>query len=359
MLTVLLLVLATSVMLNAGIVLTRRWHIAVTGDAVVAGSYKKHREPVPRIGGLAIFLALTLGVVLAAPWLYPSINYVFWAMTACVALMFGIGFLEDLPGKVRPTIRYLVCIAAALVFSLANARLGISSVAIPWVDQALAYAPVSVLFFAFAVAGMTHANNLIDGQNGLCAGFSLLAFLALGLAAGASGQVALAALCEIAIAATLGFLLFNFPHGRIFLGDGGAYLNGAVVAILAVLVVNGASGISPWLAVAVLIYPVTETFYSMIRRRREGRPFYEPDDAHLHHLLRDLAVARGWPLARVPALMPLAMMAPFMLAAPFGAHSTPVMLAYCAAFAVLYVAVYRAASASLSKAREEAVQMGE
>ena len=342
MLTTLFIVLTASVVLNAAIVLTARWHIQITGDSAQNGAHKAHTGIVPRIGGAAVFAAAALGVLMAMPKLYPAANYVFAAMTACVFLMFGIGFLEDVTKKVRPTIRYSVCIAAALIFSLGNAQLGVKSVDVPLLDAALAYAPVSVLFFAFAVAGMTHACNLIDGQNGLCAGYAIMAYLALGLVAGLTGQAALAVICEVVIAANLGFLFFNFPQGRIFLGDGGAYMNGALIAILAVMVVNGGQGyISPWFALAVLVYPVTETLHSMVRRCREGRAFYEPDDAHLHHLLRDWLEMRSPRLTRYAALIPLAMAAGFMLFAVRSAHSTSQLMLLCALYALAHLGLYR------------------
>lgn len=344
MLTTLFIVLATSVVLNAALVVTARRHVHITGDSAQNGAHKVHAGIVPRIGGAAVFAAAVTGVLLSMPKLYPAVNYVFAAMTACVFLMFGIGFLEDITKKIRPTIRYSVCIGAALIFSMANAHLGVESVAVPLLDAALSYTPVSVVFFAFAVAGMTHACNLIDGQNGLCAGFSVMAYLALGLVAGLTGQAALAVLCEIVIAANLGFLLFNFPHGRIFLGDGGAYLNGAMIAILAVMVVNGGQAfISPWLAMAVLIYPVTETLYSMVRRYREGRAFYEPDNAHLHHLIRDWIALTSPALARASALVPLTVAGGFMLLAVGAATSTPKLMAICAGFVLVYLVLYHLA----------------
>ncbi|WP_420427119.1 glycosyltransferase family 4 protein [Algiphilus sp.] len=352
MLTTLFIVLAASAVLNAAIILTARWHVRITGDSAQFGAHKSHSGIVPRIGGLAVFAAAALGVLMAMPKLYPAANYVFAAMTACVFLMFGIGFLEDVTKKVRPTIRYSVCIAAALIFSLANAQLGVKSVDVPLLDAALAFAPVSVLFFAFAVAGMTHACNLIDGQNGLCAGYAIMAYLALGLVAGLTGQAALAVICEVVIAANLGFLVFNFPQGRIFLGDGGAYLNGALIAILSVMVVNGGQGyISPWFAMAVLIYPVTETLHSMIRRYREGRAFYEPDDAHLHHLLRDWLEMRSPRLPRYAALIPLVLAGGFIVFAVRSAPSTSQLVMLCMAYVVSHIALYNLARARL-RARE-------
>ncbi|MEQ9478865.1 MAG: MraY family glycosyltransferase [Algiphilus sp.] len=348
MLTTLFIVLTASVVLNAAIVLTARWHIQITGDSAQNGAHKAHTGIVPRIGGAAVFAAAALGVLMAMPKLYPAANYVFAAMTACVFLMFGIGFLEDVTKKVRPTIRYSVCIAAALIFSLANAQLGVKSVDVPLLDAALAYAPVSVLFFAFAVAGMTHACNLIDGQNGLCAGYAIMAYLALGLVAGLTGQAALAVICEVVIAANLGFLFFNFPQGRIFLGDGGAYMNGALIAILAVMVVNGGQGyISPWFALAVLVYPVTETLHSMVRRCREGRAFYEPDDAHLHHLLRDWLETRSRIVARFSALVPLGLSGGFMVLAVPSASSTPQLAILSAAYLLVHIALYHLARSRL------------
>ena len=173
--------------------------------------------------------------------------------------------------------------------------------------------PSPFLFFVFAVAGVTHAFNLIDGQNGLCAGYSIITLLALGLSAGLTGQATIAVLCEILIAANIGFLAFNFPKGRLFLGDSGAYLNGALIAMLTVVVVEGAIDTSPWFAITILVYPITETLYTIFRRLRSGKPFYVADCHHMHHLFARHLNRHGSRIERMPALLPLGMAAPIVL----------------------------------------------
>lgn len=340
----LFIVIFCSGVLAGGIVFGRRWHLRLTGDRAQDGDHKMHTGVVPRVGGIAVFVSMMLGVALVTPLLYPEASTTYWVLLGSTSLIFGIGLIEDLTRAVVPVIRYSACIVAALIFSLAQEQFGISAVSVPLIDAALGVTPVSMLFFAFAVAGMSHAANLIDGENGLCTGFSLLAFVALGITAGLTGQATIAILCEIAVAANLGFLLFNFPSGRLFLGDGGAYFNGALIAILAVMVVEGSPSVSPWFAVLLLSYPITETLFTMYRRLRTGRPFYQPDSEHLHHLMQRFVSNRGMGLARYSAVLPLALAAPFVLGAPFILGATATLVAYSGIYFALYLGVYTALS---------------
>ena len=97
-----------------------------------------------------------------------------------------------------------------------------------------------------------------------------------------------------------GFLLINYPSGRIFLGDGGAYLIGLLLAELSVLLVGRNSEVSPWFPLVLLAYPIWETLFSMYRRRMHGRSTGEADALHLHSLVYR-RVARWKGFAASPA----------------------------------------------------------
>ncbi|MFN7130403.1 MAG: glycosyltransferase family 4 protein, partial [Brevundimonas sp.] len=114
---------------------------------------------------------------------------------------------------------------------------------------------------------MANAVNIIDGFNGLAAATSMLMFAAFGYVAWALRDPFIVQVCLAMIGALAGFFVWNYPRGRIFLGDGGAYLVGFVLAEVAVLLVVRHPQVSPWFCFLVCAYPVTETLFSIYRRR--------------------------------------------------------------------------------------------
>ncbi len=338
----LLPVFAVSAACAAALILARRWHIGLTGDVAGSSTHKVHTGTVPRVGGVAVYAAGLTGLALMSRTLPDVTAKVIWMMWGCLTIVFVAGLVEDLTRMVPAAARYVAALAAAALFSVAHDSYGILSIGISPFDQPLNSTIVRVAFFAFAVASLSHAFNLIDGQNGLCAGVSVLVFVALGITADRTGQQTLALLSYTMTAANLGFLVFNFPSGRLFLGDGGAYFNGAIAAVITVFVVQGSSSVSPWLALLILVYPVWETLFSMIRRARARRPFHEADSAHLHHLVADADFARLYGNGRYVAVPILLCVAPFALTAPLLREQAPALMAGIALFVGLYCLVYRA-----------------
>ncbi len=336
--------LLTVFLVSAGcagvLVLAQRWHIGLTGDIASEARHKVHAGTVPRVGGVAVYAAGVTGLALLTPTLPDITAKIIWMLWGCLTIAFVTGLLEDLTRAIPPALRYLAVLGAALLFSLAHDGYGISSVGISPLDASLNLSWVRMGFFAFAVASLSHGFNLIDGQNGLCAGVSILTFTSLALIADKTGQPPLASLSWIMVAANLGFLVFNFPFGRIFIGDSGAYFNGAIAAVITVFVVQGSATISPWLAILLLIYPTWETLFSMARRWRAGRPFYLADDRHLHHLaaraLRRLTSGRR-SYAALPVML---FVAPFVLLAPVVLERTSIAIGLIAAFIGLYGLTY-------------------
>ena len=137
-----------------------------------------------------------------------------------------------------------------------------------------------------AVGGCTHALNIVDGMNGLAGMVATLMAVSISLVGVQVGDLPISLIAAALAAATLGFLVWNFPFGRVFLGDGGAYFLGFMLAELAVLLVVRNPSVSPFYALAVLFYPVFETAFSIWRRRfKRGVPVGEPDALHLHQLV--------------------------------------------------------------------------
>jgi UDP-N-acetylmuramyl pentapeptide phosphotransferase/UDP-N-acetylglucosamine-1-phosphate transferase len=267
-------------------------HAQYSADLPRIGPQKFHFRPTPRIGGIAV-----LGGAIAATWglreQQPAVLELMGPALLCAVFAFGGGLAEDFTKRFPARLRlFLTFVSAAAGFFLLDAR--ISGLQLPWIDWALGFALVSFAFTLFAVGGFAHAMNIVDGFNGLAGVVSLIY---LGAIAGIAGKVGDPALMWASLAlgaAVLGFLLFNYPKGLIFLGDGGAYLLGFLIAELVVLLVQRNSEVSPWFALALLAYPVVETLFSIYRKRVLcGHSPGDPDGLHLHMLVYKRLVRRN------------------------------------------------------------------
>lgn len=261
----------------------RHLHDRFSCDDDLDGVQKFHAIPVPRIGGISVMLGLIVGVMILVLLTESSLGLL---LLAVAQPAFIAGLAEDLTKRVGPLARLLATfLAAALGFWLLDA--GLSRLDLPGVDQLLAsHWLLSLLFTVFAVGGVAHSINIIDGYNGLAGMVSVFILMALAYVAFKVHDLQLVGLCFAAAGSVLGFLLWNFPRGAIFAGDGGAYLIGFLIAELAVLLVARHSEVSPWFPLLLVIYPVFETLFSIYRRKfLQGRPVGAPDALHLHQMV--------------------------------------------------------------------------
>jgi UDP-N-acetylmuramyl pentapeptide phosphotransferase/UDP-N-acetylglucosamine-1-phosphate transferase len=207
---------------------------------------------------------------------------------------FAAGLLEDLTKRVGVKTR-LVATMASGALACWITGIALNRAGIPMVNDLLAWMPLAVLFTAFAAAGVANAINIIDGFNGLSSGAALIALAALGTIAGLEGDAPLVTLCAILAAAVAGFWLVNFPWGKLFLGDGGAYFVGFVLAWVAVLLLMRNPTVSAWTALLACGYPVIEVLYSMWRRWRNKHSPGAPDCRHLHSLIKTQLILPRFP----------------------------------------------------------------
>jgi UDP-N-acetylmuramyl pentapeptide phosphotransferase/UDP-N-acetylglucosamine-1-phosphate transferase len=153
------------------------------------------------------------------------------------------------------------------------------------VDWLLSFYLCAVLFTGFAMGGVANAINIIDGFNGLASGSLLIMLAAFAWIAHRLGDDLVFALAVLYAAILLGFFVVNFPFGKIFLGDGGAYFAGFLLAGLGVLLPMRNPETSAWTAILICAYPVIETLASMRRKaKREGHSVGQPDRVHWHML---------------------------------------------------------------------------
>lgn len=274
-------VFAVSLLACVAILATERFHLRLTlrrndTKAVQAA----HRRHVPRIGGVALVVALW-PIALALPS-ETAPRFGLFALT--VAPVFLAGLVEDLGWPVRPRTRLLAAAVSSLLVVILLG-LWLPRADVPGFDRLLDWAPFAILFTIFATAGVSNSFNLIDGMNGLAAGIGTLAAIAMAMIALRGDLPGLANINLMIVAALMGFLVFNFPHGRIFLGDAGAYSLGHILGWMAILLINRLPDLTPWALMLVFFWPIADTFFAIYRRRRSGRPAGLPDRLHFHQLV--------------------------------------------------------------------------
>lgn len=332
------------------LVVTKSWHGRFSSDHAGSGPQKLHVGSIPRVGGIAIMFGFAAAILIAnitSP-LGEQIGAPVWLILA-LFVPFAVGLCEDVTQKFGPISRLFATFAGA---SIAYFFCGASIVRfdVPFVDALVALHPaVAFAFTLFCVGGIAHAFNLADGLNGLLVGLGLTASIAIAAVAHLTGDVFVSVASTLLAGAIGGFALLNFPRAWLFAGDGGAYLIGSALAIFSMLLCVRQPTVSPWLAFVVVLYPFTDTTYSIYRRWRSGHPIMAPDAEHLHSLfaqrLKGRFGERGRNLASVAVVSVSAM---FVGAAVSVYSKTPVLAALAALYVFVYVSTYRIISASIA-----------
>ncbi len=258
-------------------------HCRFTMDRDLSGVQKNHAVAVPRVGGAAIVISSAITIA-SSLFLGTSPTVEALLLLCCSIPAFGSGLVEDLTKRVSPRARLLCALGAALAGCWVMGAVA-TRVDLPVIDNLLRLAPIGIGFSMIVVAGLTNAVNIIDGLNGLASVVALLIFASICHVGYEVGDFLVASFALVMIGSITGFLLWNFPNAQIFLGDGGAYFIGFVMAELLILLIVRHPQVSAWYAL-VAIYPVFETLFSIYRRRiLRGRSVGMPDGLHLHTLI--------------------------------------------------------------------------
>jgi UDP-N-acetylmuramyl pentapeptide phosphotransferase/UDP-N-acetylglucosamine-1-phosphate transferase len=258
-------------------------HAHLSADHDLDGPQKFHRRPVPRVGGVGVLIAMLSGALLAQ-WMNSPLSASIWLFLACALPAFGAGLAEDLTKKVSPAKRLWATAASAALGAWCLDAL-IRRTDIPGVDLLVSMPIGAIALTLLVVSGVANAVNIIDGFNGLAAMCALIMLLALAYVGLQLNDRLVVTVALIAAGATLGFFVWNFPAGLIFLGDGGAYLLGFVIAELGVLMIARHSTVSPLFPLLLCAYPIFETVFTMYRRKLKGGSPSHPDGIHLHTLI--------------------------------------------------------------------------
>lgn len=310
----------------------------------IDGPQKFHKGNVPRIGGLTVYLAL-----LAVGFLFfiekPFALEYLLLMLSSVPVFAG-GFLDDVKIKISPRTRLLFAsISALLVIFLFDAR--VISSDLPHVDSIFKFYFVSLVFTVFALVGISNAFNIIDGYNGLTSGVAIVIFGSYAYVSYLQGDLFLLYLSLTVVAGVLGFFVWNYPGGNIFLGDGGAYLLGFLSGITGILLVKKHSQVSPWFVFLLLLYPTWETIFSIYRRKTRGKSPFKPDSYHFHTLLYKRLLR--WTHDGNEDLNPNSMTSPYLwilqlictVPALIFWKNTPVLVAFSLIIITGYCLIYR------------------
>jgi UDP-N-acetylmuramyl pentapeptide phosphotransferase/UDP-N-acetylglucosamine-1-phosphate transferase len=271
-----------SFLLCIAVVLTKRWHGAFSMDPT-HGIQKFHSVPTPRIGGIAVVFALALVLVLDKSNNEIQALLVPILFAGMPAFLFGLA--EDLFKQIGVVQRLLATMASGLL-AWYMTDYSLSRLDIWGVDTLMQFTFLSVIFTAFAVGGVANAINIIDGFNGYASLTCTIAFIAFALIAVQVGDKNLADVSLILGACVWGFFWVNWPFGKLFLGDGGAYFLGFALAWVAVLLVERNPSVSAFSALLICILPVTEALFSIFRRKVRNKNPGKPDSLHFHSLLQ-------------------------------------------------------------------------
>ena len=256
-----------------------RWN-----NALSVGLQNIHLESTSRLGGAALVIgyvvALGVGLRLQLIAVFPALPLLIAALPVVV-----VGLWEDVAHRVSPRQRLLAALVSAALAS-AFAQGIVTRLDLPYVDSWLTYLPFAVPLTLFMVMGACNALNIIDGSHGLAGGTSLLLFLGIAILAWNVGDRSVLVQAGGMTGALASFLLWNYPRGKIFLGDAGAYFVGFMYAQLSIQLIAHNTGISAWFVISLAAYPIVETLYSIYRRKFvRHTAAMQPDVLHLHSLI--------------------------------------------------------------------------
>lgn len=269
--------------------------LAIKLDAIDYPSARRvNMLPIPRMGGVAIFggilaaLAVVGFGVYAFGWVDPFIDYNgievnYWGVLLGTVLIFLVGAVDDVV-DLNPKAKMLGQIVAACV--VAGSGLLFSSIHNPFGEGYIEFGWVAYPLTVFYLVAFANVINLIDGLDGLAAGITGISAITILLFAVLTGRFDAALFSVILVGVCAGFLKSNFFPASIFMGDSGALLLGFSLGIISLFAVaRSALFVSLLVPILAAGVPILDTFFAIVRRKREHRPIDEADKGHIHHRL--------------------------------------------------------------------------
>jgi len=245
------------------------------------GPQKIHTDPTPRIGGLGLIIAMFV----QALYLQDEASQLLLIILVAAMPVFLSGLAEDVTNSVAPGVRLLTSFITGVVFC-GLTGVWVTDVELYAANYVLSISGVGIIFTVLAIASLSNAFNIIDGLNGLSIGTALFMSVTIAVLAIHGNDTLMLVLATCLAASLFGVLLFNFPFGKIFVGDGGAYFMGAMIAAMAVLLPERNDAVSPYASAIIVIYPFYELMRSFLRRLvGNGAAPMQPDNKHLHSMI--------------------------------------------------------------------------
>ena len=212
-----------------------------------------------------------------------DVSYLYFLLASSLPV-FIVGLAEDLGYLISPSKRLLASFfSGGLVVWFFE--VWVKSVGIPIIDTFFSFGLFGIIFTLIAASGVVNAFNLIDGLNGLAGFTGVFVAVSLSYIAFETNQIEVLRFLFIFCACVLGFMLLNFPLGKIFLGDAGAYAMGHLLVWTAIILVNQTSEISPFAILLIFVWPVADTLLAIWRRWKKKRRADQPDRLHFHQLV--------------------------------------------------------------------------
>lgn len=238
-----------------------------------------HSDVTPRIGGAAIFGGVLTSLMLADK----DVNKLHNLFVLSLIPIIMIGLVEDLFFQTRPSTR-LAAIVASNMIAITITNYWLPRIGIPPLNQYM-LGPFGIFVTIGVITGITNAYNLMDGLNGLAAGISCLALVAINTISVKIGYEGMIHLSMMYIAGLAAFLIMNFPRARIFLGDSGAYMLGFIISWFGVAILRFSENVRSTTFLLIFIYPITDMIFAIVRRKAYGQLAFSADAKHMHHLV--------------------------------------------------------------------------
>ncbi len=253
-----------------------------------------HKKPIPRLGGLAIYLSFTTTAIVAvllnkSMGFYSELKGILLGAT----LIIIIGIIDDIK-PISAKYKLAAQILAALIAVYSGVTIDFIKFPLANTESGLVFLKaLKIPMTIFWIVGITNTVNLIDGLDGLAAGVTTIASLSLAAVAYSTGQYNVALLLAVLAGSSLGFLPYNFNPAEIFMGDTGSLLIGYLLATISIEgVIKSATTIAVAIPVLALGVPIFDTTFAIVRRLVNGRPIMEADKGHLHHRLLDCGLSQ-------------------------------------------------------------------
>jgi len=263
---------------------------------------RMHDKPVPRFGGLAIFLSVSV-LVLAIKFIFFPFSFlsrlydepVDLIMTIFIGgvLIFVVGTIDDIK-PLSAMVKLLgQCACACVTFALGIRIEIISLLGMSFAQDSMGGVILSLVVTVVWIVAIINMINLIDGMDGLAAGVVGIAALAIAYSGYIHGQYTVTLLMCAVAGASFGFLPVNFYSAKMIMGDSGAMFLGYMLASVSVIgPTKGATLVASFVPILVLGVPIFDTVFAILRRRLRGEPIFKPDKGHLHHQLYSLGMGQ-------------------------------------------------------------------